>query len=121
MVADVFDQLHLALALVLPIVDVIDGVLLLEPLEQGLVLLSDSLRLLISYSLIQRLCNVLASAASDRLVIVAANWHLFDLVGRDGRHVSFLVLREVLTGPRQDAGHAFEQHTVGFLNLRASI
>ena len=65
MVADVFDQLDLTLALVLPIVDVIDGVLLLEPLEQGLVLLSNTLRLLIADGLVQRLCNVLAAAALD--------------------------------------------------------
>ena len=65
MVADVFDKLDLALALVLPIVDVIDGVLLLEPLEQGLVLLGDALRLLIADGLVQRLCNVLAAAALD--------------------------------------------------------
>ena len=65
MVAYVFDQLDLTLTLVLPIVDVINRVLLLEPLEQGLVLLSNTLRLLIADGLVQRLCNVLAAAALD--------------------------------------------------------
>ena len=65
MVAYVFDQLDLTLTLVLPIVDVINRVLLLEPLEQGLVLLSNTLRLLIADCLVQRLCNVLAAAALD--------------------------------------------------------
>ena len=60
MVADVLYELDLAFALMLPIVDVIDRALLLKPLEQGLVLLSDPLRLLVSDCLIQRLCcNVL--------------------------------------------------------------
>lgn len=60
MVADVLYELDLAFALMLPIVDVIDGVLLLESLKQSLVFLSDPLRLLVSDCLIQRLCcNVL--------------------------------------------------------------
>ena len=60
MVADVLYELDLAFALMLPIVDVIDGVLLLESLKQSLVFLSDPLRLLVSDGLIQRLCcNVL--------------------------------------------------------------
>lgn len=60
MVADVLYELDLAFALMLPIVDVIDGALLLESLKQSLVFLSDPLRLLVSDCLIQRLCcNVL--------------------------------------------------------------
>ena len=60
MVADVLDELYLTFSFMLPIVDVINGALLLEPLEQGLVLLCDPLRLLVSDRLIQRLCcNVL--------------------------------------------------------------
>ena len=60
MVADVLYELDLTFALMLPIVDVIDGALLLESLKQGLVFLSDPLRLLVSDCLIQRLCcNVL--------------------------------------------------------------
>ena len=56
-VADVLDKLNLAFALVLPIVDVINRALLLQPLQQGLVLLSNSLTLLVSDCLIQRLSS----------------------------------------------------------------
>ena len=60
MVTDILYELDLAFALMLPIVDVIDGALLLESLKQSLVFLSDPLRLLVSDCLIQRLCcNVL--------------------------------------------------------------
>ena len=45
MVADTLDVLDLLLGLMLPIIDVVDGVLLLEALEQGLVLRGDSLGL----------------------------------------------------------------------------
>ena len=43
MVADTLDVLDLLLGLMLPVIDVVDGVLLLEALEQGLVLCGDSL------------------------------------------------------------------------------
>jgi len=47
MVADIFDEFDLALALMLPIIDIVAGVLLLKPLEEGLVLFSDSLSILV--------------------------------------------------------------------------
>ena len=55
MVADALDVFNLFLGLMLPIIDVVDGVLLLEALEQGLVLRGDSLGLNVPLTRIQRL------------------------------------------------------------------
>ena len=56
-VADVLDHLDLLFAIVFPVINVVDRVLFLESLQQSLVFLSDSLRLLHSEIGVQRFCN----------------------------------------------------------------
>lgn len=120
-VANVFDQLDLAFALMLPIVDVVAGVLLLKPLKERLIFLSDSLSILVPLCNIQRLSNGLATTASHRFITAGQTRCPLHLIGGNWRHVTFLMLREVAARSSQDASHALEQHSVRFLNLRAPI
>lgn len=53
MVTDVLDHLHFLLSVVLPIVDIVNTLLLLEPLQKLLVFLSDSLRFNLASSLVE--------------------------------------------------------------------
>ena len=108
MVANIFNQLDLTLAFMLPIIYVVDGILLLEPFQQRLVLLSYPLSILVTNGNIERPSNGLSSAAANGLVAALPPGIFFQLVGRNGRHVAFLVLWEVLAWSCQDAGHAFQ-------------
>lgn len=121
MVADVLDALDLLLPLVLPIVDIVDRILALQPLQKGLVLRGDALSLLIASGAIQGLCNVLPTLSVHVALGVDALATFLFLEGGNRRHIAFLVLGEVLAGACQDAGHALEQHAVLLFDLGAPI
>ena len=109
MVTYVLHHLLFPLAIFIPIVDIVDTVLFLQPFQKRLVLLRYSLSLLITSSPIQRFGNGLHASIFEHVplwvgLFSAELW----LKGWDRRHVSLLVLREVRPGTSQNASHALQ-------------
>ena len=93
----------------LPIVDIVDGALILQTLQKCLVLALDPLRLQVPRIRVQRFGNgsallPAATQVADRCFLLATA----RLVGRDGWHVAFLMLGEVLSLARQNARHTLQ-------------
>ena len=108
-VADALHNFHLLLAIMLPIVDIVDGALILQTLQKCLVLALDPLRLQVPRIRVQRFGNGSAllpatTQVADRCLLLATA----RLVGRDGWHVAFLMLGEVLSLARQNARHTLQ-------------
>ena len=108
-IADALDNFHLLLAIMLPIVDIVDGALILQTLQKCLVLALDPLRLQVPRICVQRFGNgsALLPAATQvayRCLLLATA----RLVGGDGWHVAFLMLGEVLPLARQNARHTLQ-------------
>ena len=109
MVANIFGQVCLLLAFMLPIVDIVDRMFLLESLQHCRVFFSDSLRLFVSDCYVEGLCNCLFTSGNRIFTGIGLSWRLFLYsVGWDWRHVTFLMLREVGAGSGENLGHAFE-------------
>ena len=108
-IADALNNFDLLLAVMLPIVDIVDGALILQPLQKCLVLALDPLRLQVPRIRVQRFGNgsallPTATQVADRCLLLATA----RLVGWDGWHVAFLMLGEVLPLARQNARHPLQ-------------
>lgn len=120
MVADIFDPFDLLLALMVPIVDVINGTLILETLQKSLILVCDPLRLEHACRGIQTFVDGLGTSL-PHIGTIFTLASPFLLEGRDWRHVAFLMLWEILAWPRQDARHPLQQHSIRLFDLSASV
>lgn len=98
MVANIFYHLDLLLPIVLPIVDIIDTLLLLESLQKLFVFDCDPLSILVASCRVQRFGNGLKTPIPQNVALGVRDLSApLRLVGRDWRHISLLVLREVGT------------------------
>ena len=105
-IADVLHELLMLLRFVLPIINIIRRLLLLQTLKEGLILSGDSLRFNVSGIAIERFSNGLGSSATDGAQVLGLL--LLRLEMWDRRHVPFLMLREVATLSSEDTGHTFK-------------
>ena len=108
MIADALHNFNLLLTIMLPIVDIVDGVLVLQSLQKRLVLALDPLRLQIPRIPVQRFGNGSALLPATTQVAYRCLLTPSRLVGRDGWHVAFLMLGEVLSLARQNARHTLQ-------------
>ena len=105
-IADVLHELLMPLLFVLPIINIIRRLLLLQTFKEGLILSGDSLRFNVSGIAIERFSNGLGSSATDGAQMLGLL--LLRLEMWDRRHVAFLMLREVATLSSEDTGHTFK-------------
>ena len=105
-IADVLHELLMLLRFVLPIINIICRLLLLQTFKEGLILSGDSLRFNVSGIAIERFSNGLGSSATDGAQVLGLL--LLRLEMWDWRHVPFLMLREVATLSSEDTGHTFK-------------